>query len=170
MFISPLIQISINSVKIGLGTINNIREVIEQERGVINEANLVMIIPVYTTHMFGKCLAENSKLKDSQDHITKKKPCKLYQVHWSVKQFTVRHGLANIMKSAAWTFFSCKTHHEEHQTCDIYQYVVPLQPWLYGKNISTTKDHADQHQLVHKQLHHQYQKGSPDKQAPIGFN
>jgi hypothetical protein len=48
---------------------------------VINEANLVMIIPVYTTHMFGKCFAENSKLKDSQDHITKKKPCKLYQVH-----------------------------------------------------------------------------------------
>jgi hypothetical protein len=43
MFISPLIQISINSVKIGLGTINNIREVIEQETGAINEAKLVMI-------------------------------------------------------------------------------------------------------------------------------
>jgi hypothetical protein len=80
MFISPLIQISINPVKIGVGTINNIREVIEQERGAINEAKLVMIIPVYTMHMFGKCLAENSKLKDSQDHITKRKPCKLYQV------------------------------------------------------------------------------------------
>jgi len=72
MFISPLIQISKNPVKIGLGTFNNIREVIEQERGVINEAKLLMIIPVYTMHMFGKCLTENSKLKDSQDHITKK--------------------------------------------------------------------------------------------------
>ena len=73
MFISLLIQISKNPVKIGLGTINDIREVIEQERGAINEAKLVMIIPVYTMHMLGKCLAENSKLKDSQDHITNKK-------------------------------------------------------------------------------------------------
>jgi hypothetical protein len=36
IYTSPLIQISINPVKIGLGTINNIREVIEQERGAIN--------------------------------------------------------------------------------------------------------------------------------------
>ena len=73
MFISVLIQITINPVRIGLGTINNIREIIDQERGAINEAKPVMIMPIYTMHMFGKSLAENSKLKDSQDHITNKK-------------------------------------------------------------------------------------------------